>query len=82
MKKMKIIDFLRMFDGCLPVIVYVNEEEDPLWEGRLFNTPWWVADLELNYDNENGSNPVDYRESFGKEYNNNPGLVIFAQDRR
>ena len=80
MKKVKVMDFLKMFDGCLPVIVYVNEEEDPLWDGSLFDMPWWVADLELNFHNENGSNPVDYRDSFGEEYDNKPGLVIFTKE--
>lgn len=73
---MKVLDFLKMFDGSLPVVVYINDEEAPLWEGRLFDIPWWVADLELNYDNGYGR-PVDYRTKFK---DNEPGLVIYTKE--
>lgn len=74
--KMYLYDFLKMFDRSLPAAVYLHDEEDPIWQGRLFDTPWWVAELELDYDNGYGS-PIDYREKFE---NDEPGLVIYTKE--
>lgn len=73
---MCLYDFLKMFDGALPAVVYVNDEESPIWEGKLFDAPWWVAELKLNYENGYGR-PVDYREKFE---NDKPGLVIYTKE--
>ena len=74
--KMYLYDFLKMFDSTLPTVVYINDEDEPIYEGSLFNMPWWVAELELNYNNGYGR-PVDYREKFE---NDQPGLVIYTKE--
>ena len=66
---MKVIDFLRVFDGALPVIYYPDTDEISLWEGSLFDTPWWITDLPLV--------DVSYREKFK---NDKPGLVIIVEE--
>ena len=72
-------DFLRMFDAVLPTAVYINDEEVPVWEGSLFNMPWWLTDIALNYEVDDRY-PISYREDFGEEYNHSPGLVIFLKE--
>ena len=67
--KMKVIDFLKVFDGFLPVIYYPNDSEMAIWDGSLFDTPWWVANMPLVN--------VDYREKFK---DNKPGLVITVEE--
>ena len=78
--KMYLYDFLKMFDSTLPVAVYINDEEVPVYEGNLFNLPWWLVDLELNYKGAEDHYPISYRDSFGDEYDNKPGLVIFLKE--
>ena len=53
-----------------------NHKEEPIYTGSLFDMPWWIAELELNYDNGYGR-PVDYREKFE---NDKPGLVIYTKE--
>ena len=77
MMKMYLYDFLKMFDGALPAAVYINDEDDPIYTGPLFDTPWFLVDLELNYEE---GEPISYRDDFGAEYGNKPGLVIFLKE--
>ena len=77
----KVIDFLKAFDGgIIPVIYYAGEDDMPIWEGSLLDTPWWVADLELNYEGAEDGYPISFRDSLGKEYNDRPGLVIIVKE--
>ena len=73
---MYLYDFLKMFDGSLPVAVYINDEEEPTYTGDLWGLPWWLVDLKLNYETEEHY-PVSYREKFE---NDKPGLVIFVKE--
>ncbi len=66
---MRVIDFLKIFDGVLPVRYYPRNEDTFLWEGLLYDTPWWIADLPLVN--------VDYRENFKGE---KPGLVVIVEE--
>ena len=76
-----VMDFLKIFDGAFQVIYYVDGDEDPLWEGSLWNTPWWIANMELDIENAESGQPVSYRNSLGKNYNDKPGLVILVKDK-
>lgn len=78
--KMYLYDFLKMFDGAnLNAAVYINDEEEPVYTGDLFGLPWWLVDLELNYKTEDRY-PISYRQNFGDEYDNKPGVVIFLKE--
>ena len=79
---MKVIDILRYINfPPLYTFVYIEneDEEDPIWEGKLNTLPWWIADLELP-KTFHGEAPIDYRTSLGKEHDNQPGLVIVVKD--
>ena len=77
---MKLIDFLKIFDGCgLYVIIYIEDEEDPFWEGSILDIPWYAADMYLT-KGDWGEEPISYRSNLGKEYDNKPGLVICLKD--
>jgi hypothetical protein len=61
----RIIDFLEVADlTSLDAAVWSrDDEDDPLWEGPIWNMPWWVAQAKIDYkaDNDIGK-PIDYRE--------------------
>ncbi len=77
---MKFIDFLKLVDfENLHLIVYINEEEDPIWEGRQADVPYWLCDLPLDPSSW-GEESVSYRSSLGEEYDNKPGVVICLRE--
>lgn len=79
---MKVIDILKLMDVAgLRVVYYEDDYEDPLWEGSLFDTPYWVADLELDVEKAEFHEPISFRSSLGKEHNNRPGFVIIVKEK-
>ena len=82
---MKLLDWLQVGDFLgLTVVVWVeNDENAPLWSGKYFDIPYWVADMELadstGFDADDV--PISYRDSLGEAYNNRPGLVIVVKDK-
>lgn len=80
---MKLKELLKLVDfGSLKLLFYIDDEEDPIWDGIGWDVPWWLADLELaSLDPEFNEEPVDYRDSLGEEYNNVPGVVICLKER-
>ena len=73
---MKLIDFMRLTEDLPYLIIYEeDDDENPLWEGRAFNVPWWVADLELD-NSDPYSPPISFRNSLGEDHDNKPGFVI------
>lgn len=78
---MKLIDFLKITDlGGLYLVIYVEDDEDPIWTGHSIDIPWWVADHKIA-PSRWGEESISYRTSLGEEYNNKPGFVIFLMDR-
>lgn len=79
---MKLKDILKVINfGGLILIVYIEEEEDPIWVGTESNVPWWLAEHQLvSPDPKWGEESIDYRNSLGKEYNDEPGFVICLKD--
>ena len=73
---LKIVDF-----GNLILVVYIEEEEEPIWVGSCYDLPWWLAEHKIaSPDSEWGEEPIDYRHSLGKDYDNEPGFVICLKD--
>jgi len=63
-KVKRIIDFLETADTtCLDAVVWCrDDDETPLWQGAIFDMPWWVAQAELDYKVDNGvGKPIEYR---------------------
>lgn len=79
-----VIDFLKAVDGlgCYAVYWLRGDPEDlgPCWEGSLFDTPWWVAELELDYEEAESHQPISFRENLGEEHNNRPGFVFWVKE--
>ena len=73
---MKLIDFMKMTEDLPYLIVYEeDDDENPIWEGRAFELPWWVADMELD-DSDPYSPPISFRFSLGEDHDNKVGFVI------
>lgn len=78
---MKLMDVLRVCDfSGLYVICYIEEEDEPAWDGTPLDIPYWIADCELNTNNGYGE-PIDYRIDLGENYNHKPGLVVCLKDK-
>ncbi len=80
-----VMDFLKAVDalGCHAAYWMRGESEDmgPCWEGSLFDTPWWVAALELDYEEAECNQPISFRENLGKDHNNRPGFVFWVKEK-
>jgi len=60
----RIIDFLKVVDTAgLDAVVWDRDDgETPLWEGHIWDMPWWVAQAELDYEADNDvDKPIEYR---------------------
>ena len=62
----RIIDFLKIADlTSLDAVVWSkDDDEDPLWEGPIYDMPWWVAQEKLDYNSGNeaaDNKPIEYR---------------------
>mgnify|MGYP006916046582 CR=1 FL=1 len=77
-----IYDFLKTGDYLgLDFIVYIDGEEDPIWTGRSLDIPYWVAELKLEYEGSDPTEPpISFRTSLGEEYHNNSGFVIACKE--
>ena len=77
-----VYDFLKGIDAGLHVVYWNGKEntDDFLWEGSLDETPWWIAELKLDYKHPLDHCPISYRDNLGAEYNNRPGFVILVEE--
>ena len=87
MNKLKTVyDFLSNIDIIgVKIIVYMYEDgenADPIYAGSAWDTPYWVADLKLDWIHTSLDcpKPIEFRNSLGEEYNNAPGFVISCTD--
>ena len=78
---MKLKKILKTIDLIgLHTLIFIEDEKDPIWEGSWMDIPWWLADMKVNDCGDWGEKPIDYRCSLGKEYNNEPGVVISLRE--
>ncbi len=82
---MKILDFLRMCDSCgADCAVYsVEDDDDCLYEGSIYNMPWHVSLYELVEPSKEpyGENmPIQFRSDLGAEHNHRPGFVFIIKE--
>ena len=76
---MRFKDFLKMVDLCgLTLICYIKDEDFPAYTGSYLDVPWWLADYFI--DDTFEEEPISYRHSLGKEYNEKPGFVISLRE--
>lgn len=70
---MKLKKLLKHIDFCEDVIIYVNEEDEPIYRGNCLDVPWSLIDLPLSIGSSDGSiytkveNGKGYIEIFLKE---------------
>ena len=78
-----VMDFLKAVDalGCHAVFWMKGEDKEPCWEGPLFDTPWWVAEFELDYEEAEDHLPISFRDSLGENHNNKPGFVFWVKEK-
>lgn len=74
-------DILHIIDFSATMICYINDEETPVWEGFASNVPYWLAELPLNLDREDGEErAIDFRHSLGEKHSNKPGFVVCLKE--
>lgn len=86
MTKLKTVyDFLKNVEIVgTDIVVYIYEDKDdegnidPIWEGSSWDTPYWVADLKLDWihDVADCEQPIEFRLDLGEKHNHRPGFVI------
>ena len=82
MTKLKTVyDFLKNVDICADILVYIYEDgndAEPIYAGRAYETPYWVADLKLDWihDADYCEQPIEFRSDLGEEHNHRPGFII------
>lgn len=78
---MRVLDFLKVFDATLKAIYYMSNsnEEEFLWKGYIQDTPWWIAELELNdeREKETGFKPIEYRCDIEE---GKPGFIVVVKE--
>ena len=82
---MKVIDWLKITDVIGEKAVYWvsgDEEFGPLWEGSIYDTPWYIADMELEDDNKKleGEKAISYRKDLGEDMNHASGFVFTVKE--
>ena len=45
-------DWIKFVFPFIDVVIFSQEEEEPIYEGNIFDIPWWIADCELDTSNE------------------------------
>lgn len=77
-KKVNIIDFLTVFEDLTYIVVYLKDEDDPVFEGPIFDFPIGYRNCYLDVDGLEESGAVSVRTRIGKS---TEGLVIcIAED--
>lgn len=69
---MKVKQLLKVIDPIgVKVIIWGEDASDALWEGDLFDVPWWIAKLKIDNREDNGlDEPVSfysYQNEYGAE---------------
>lgn len=80
---MKVLDWIKPIDASLlQALYYIAGNEDmTIWEGNLYDTPYWVAEMELAEPKEReGYLPIEWRRDLGEEYGHKSGFIIIVKD--
>jgi len=86
---MKLYDFLNVFNGIDDIVIYhVNEGDDPVFQGSMFDIPYvWLNSIvmerdESDYDGAYISQDLDGGENSKSEpkFNHRAGLVICIKE--
>lgn len=82
---MKVLDWIKVVDASpLKALYYVagDEEFGTIWDGSLYDTPYWVAEMELAEPEElDGYQPIEWRRDLGDDYDNKTGFIITVKDK-
>lgn len=77
-----VYDFLKNVDMVdTGIAVYLWEDgndADPVYAGSAFNTPYWVAELRLDWIHEEKECPIVFIHDLGEKCNHKPGFCIYC----
>lgn len=83
MTKLKTVyDFLKNVEIIgADIVVYMYEDgenAEPIYAGSAWDTPYWVAELKLDWIHNpmDCPQPIEFRFDLGEEHNHRPGFVI------
>ena len=84
LKELTLGDILHIIDFSCPLVIYCDEDNEPLWSGFSKNVPYWIAELKLNLEtndfNEDGE-AFSFRHSLGEKFHNEPGFVVYVTEK-
>ena len=52
---MKLKKLLKHIDICEDVVIFINEEDEPIYKGTCLDVPWSLINLPLNTEESSGS---------------------------
>lgn len=74
---MKLKKFLRQVEFYQKIIIYYEDDDEPVWEGYWKDVPYDLARRELIDLNEKEDlYPISYRDDLGEEYDHKSGFVV------
>ena len=66
--------------ACLYLVIWHEEDNDePLWEGFLYDFPIRLMDFKLDYKGSEDYAPIDFRHGLGPN-GNQAGFIILVKD--
>lgn len=81
---MKVLDWIKPIDASpLKALYYVAGDEDfgPIWDGSLYDTPYWIAEMELAEAKDlEGYPPICWRDDLGEDYDHKTGFIVTVKD--
>ena len=57
---MKLKKLIKLFDPLNYIKIFSNtqDEEEPIYEGIIFDIPWWIVELKIPQKLKNGEEPI------------------------
>ena len=80
-KSKRIIDFLETADvtGLDTIVWSRDDDEHPLWQGAIYDMPWWVARSKLDYKVNKKIDKYKAMEYRSVLTDNRAGFIIFVK---
>ena len=77
---MKLKDWIEIVDPIVDVTIWIENDDEPIFEGNMMDIPWWLIDYEIGRRND----PEEPIYVYAKKHNNgyyNPCIVINLLDK-
>ena len=73
LKHIYFLDYVVIKQGCGP------EEPEIHYKGTVFDIPWWIAEMELDTDEDGGAITVGI-DKFEESVGDQPCFIIYVRD--